>query len=164
MSNINEAMIQHESLVFKVIKRYFPSRIDDDDIIQTGRIGLWKALKSLEKFNPNNIETYMRKCIKTEIIKELQKEYRKKRKLDESEYYVYIDKPQRIEISDNSNDFMQVYIEDYFSTLSEREKEIYKLSSSGYTALEISKVLGIARSTVTKHIIKMKKDIRELCY
>lgn len=45
---IEQAIISNEKLIYFVINRYYPDFIEDEDIIQSGRIGLWKACISYD--------------------------------------------------------------------------------------------------------------------
>lgn len=44
MDDINKAIEENTPLVYYIIRKYFPTFVHDDDIIQSGLIGLWKSL------------------------------------------------------------------------------------------------------------------------
>lgn len=166
--NINDSLKQYEYMVRRVIRRYFPKEFKDEDVYQAGMIGLWKALKS-EKLNSyNNIEGFMTKCIKGEIIRELNKNIgRKPQSFDidiSSLDYSYLMEFNNLNNEVEDADYKKIYINDYINNLSQRGQQIFSLKAQGNTIKEIAEVLGISVGLVCTELKQIKKDILKLCY
>lgn len=172
MKDINDTIRQYRYLVQFVIKKYFPTKIEDEDIEQIGLIGLWKAAERYDKDSEGKFYNYAIKCIKNTILHELEKQSRDKRKANTIPQNIRLDsytpdnKKNYYEVLKNetNDDFLRIIIRDYFLKLNPTQKKIFKLLSEGHTIKTISENVKMSVGYVHKQVTIMKNDIKELCY
>ena len=155
-------------LVAHVIKKYQNLNEDPEDLISIGTIGLIKAITTFNPHRNNRLAAYASKCIHNEILMMLRN--KKKTALD---VYLY----QSIGTDREGNeiclyDIMEADEEDVHeklilkeniqklyekleSSLSRRERMVLKMryglyGEEEYTQREISRLLGISRSYVSR--------------
>lgn len=64
-----ERLIKHNlRLVAHIVKKYYASGVDQDDLISIGTIGLIKAIDSFDSQNGARFATYAAKCLQNEIL------------------------------------------------------------------------------------------------
>lgn len=64
-----EKLIKHNlRLVAHIVKKYYASGVDQDDLISIGTIGLIKAIDSFDSKNGAKFATYAAKCLQNEIL------------------------------------------------------------------------------------------------
>ena len=64
-----EKLIKHNlRLVAHIVKKYYASGVDQDDLISIGTIGLIKAIDSFDSTNGARFATYAAKCLQNEIL------------------------------------------------------------------------------------------------
>lgn len=167
---IEQAIVNNDKLIYFVINRYYPDFIEDEDIIQSGRIGLWKACISYDA-SKTKFSTYAVKCIMNEIRAELR--HRAKlwkfgdiASLDEP---VYFDKNGNAVtlahlVPDSHNNYCAVDYDLSFlnNKLSERDIAVFKLSIYGFTATEIANMFGYTKAWASKTIRKVQTLCRKL--
>ena len=170
-------------LVAHVAKKYSSSKVEQDDLISIGTIGLIKGIKSFNVENGTRLSTYVSRCIDNEILMHL----RATKKLRAE---VYLNEPIGKDKDDNVVTLQEVLennertIEDEVdlkmkikrlydkigSVLKDREKTIIELrfGLDGHkpkTQHEIADMMGISRSYVsrieTKAIGKLNKEFKE---
>ena len=73
--NKQQLLNDNMKLVHLVINKYYPSFTHDEEIIQMGRIGLWKASKTWDE-NKCKFSTYATNCIRNEICREFRRRCR----------------------------------------------------------------------------------------
>lgn len=61
---------EHEGLVYAAIQKYYPTWIHDEDVMQSGRIGLWKACTIFDD-SKAAFSTLAFECIRREVNKYL---------------------------------------------------------------------------------------------
>ena len=172
------ALVEHNlRLVAHVIKKYYASAEDQDDLISIGTIGLIKAVNTFDSGKGSRFATYAARCIENEILMH----FRAKKKTAQD---VYISDPIDTDrdgnsltlidvIADNSSIFdaielklrcekLRVLIEE---RLDEREREIvilrYGLSGRAPMAQrEAAALLGISRSYVSRIEKKALEKLR----
>ena len=170
-------------LVAHVAKKYSSAKVDQDDLISIGTIGLIKGINSFNLEKGARLSTYVSRCIDNEILMHL----RATKKLSAE---VYLNEPIGKDKDDNVVTLQEVLennernIEDEVDIkmkikllcekmkdlLKDREKTILELrfGLGGHkpkTQNEIAKMMGISRSYVsrieTKAINKLAKEIKE---
>lgn len=67
---MEQQIIENEKLVYFVINRYFHAYHADDDLVQCGRIGLWRACNGFDS-SRGKFSTFATKCIYNEIVREI---------------------------------------------------------------------------------------------
>ena len=168
-------------LVAHVAKKYSTAKVDQDDLISIGTIGLIKGINSFSIEKGSKLSTYVSRCIDNEILMHL----RATKKLGAE---VYLNEPLGKDKDDNVVTLQEVIenderaIEDEvdikmkIKLLYEKMKEILKDSEKTILELrfglgghkpktqnEIAKSMGISRSYVsrieTKAISKLAKEM-----
>jgi len=166
--NARNKLIEHNlRLVAHIVRKYYISNKNTDDLISVGTIGLIKAVDSFNYENGTRFATYGAKCIQNEILMlfRSQKKYGCEVSLNDTididkdgnpltyidiistEDYIADDVDKKIKITKALE-----YIRD---NLDEREKQIiimrYGLGKTrAYTQREIAQILGISRSYVSR--------------
>ena len=151
-----------------IVKKYYTSSRDQDDLISVGTIGLIKAIDSFDAENGARFATYAGKCLQNEILMyfRAQKKHAGVMSVNDS---VDIDKDGNpltyLEIIAAPDDIVDTIdrklrlekIERAIKTvLTERERRImvlrYGLSKSGksYAQRDVAKMLNISRSYVSR--------------
>ena len=174
-----EKLIKHNlRLVAHVSKRYRNS-FAQDELISVGSIGLLKAIKSYNYDKGSSFSTYATRCINNEILMLIRSEKKHNNQvyLDDaisidkdgneiSLIEVLSDQCEEIEsIVDNKIMFEKI-LSIINKKLSDREKEVIFMrygicGYSQYTQFEISEILGISRSYISrieKHALQVLKD------
>lgn len=170
-------------LVAHVCKKYATSKVEQDDLISIGTIGLIKGINSFDNSKGVRLATYVSRCIDNEILMYL----RSTKKLGAE---VYLEDPIGKDKDDNAVTLQEVLensdknIEDEVDlkfkvkqlyekmkeVLKTREKTILELrfglnGKKPQTQNEIASSMGISRSYVsrieTKAINKLAKEMRE---
>ena len=170
-------------LVAHVCKKYSNTKVDQDDLLSIGTIGLIKGINSFNVEKGSKLSTYVSRCIDNEILM-----YLRSTKKQNAE--VYLNEPIGKDKDDNVITLEEILenegksIEEVVDTkmkikkmynkikevLKEREKTIIELrfgltGKKPKTQKEIAKVLGISRSYVsrieTKAIEKLTEEFRE---
>lgn len=170
-------------LVAHVAKKYSTSKVDQDDLISIGTIGLIKGINSFKMEKGAKLSTYVSRCIDNEILMHL----RATKKLGAE---VYLNEPIGKDKDDNVVTLQEILennernieeevdikmkvkllLEKMKEVLKDREKTILELrfGLGGFkpkTQHEIAEMLGISRSYVsrieTKAINKLSKEIKE---
>ena len=162
-------LIEHNlRLVAHIVKKYYTSSRDQDDLISVGTIGLIKAIDSFDAENGARFATYAGKCLQNGILMyfRAQKKHAGVMSVNDS---VDIDKDGNpltyLEIIAAPDDIVDTIdrklrlekIERAIKTvLTERERRImvlrYGLSKSGksYAQRDVAKMLNISRSYVSR--------------
>ncbi|MBE6688117.1 MAG: sigma-70 family RNA polymerase sigma factor [Ruminococcaceae bacterium] len=154
-------------LVAHIIKKYYTSCRDQEDLISIGTIGLIKAIDSYDINNGTRFATYAGKCLQNEILMY----FRSQKKISNE---TSINEPIEVDKDGNPLTYMDIisYDDDIVENidikskseliirgistrLTEREKDIVTLryglgSSPPITQREVAKRLGISRSYVSR--------------
>lgn len=167
-SSAKARLIEHNlRLVAHIVKKYYASFKDQEDLISIGTIGLIKAVSTFNPEKNTRFATYASRCIENEVLMH----FRNKKK---SAQDVYISDPIDTDKEGNSLTLMDIMAEDdnvveridlrikserlhaFISTaLEPREQQIiilrYGLSGGApLTQREVAKMLGISRSYVSR--------------
>lgn len=170
-------------LVAHVVKKYSNTKVEQDDLISIGTIGLIKGINSFNVDKGSKLSTYVSRCIDNEILMYL----RSSKKLNAE---VYLNEPIGKDKDDNVITLQEILennersIEDSIdlklkqkklyekmeTTLKPREKEILVLrfglnNKKPLTQNEVADIYGISRSYVSriesKAISKLAKEFKE---
>lgn len=164
----NERLIYH--VLAKIIHR--SDLVSDEDIIQCGRLGIFKAWKSHDS-SKSSWSTYVIQVMKNEILMEL-----RKRNNSKNFFYSTCDSLNRviddgsggscelqdlITFQDNSFDAVILDHENQWKTiyneLSPRDKKIIYLLDLNYNQIEIGEILGISQSYASRLIRNLKNRV-----
>ncbi|MCI8553404.1 MAG: RNA polymerase sporulation sigma factor SigK [Clostridiales bacterium] len=160
-------LIEHNlRLVAHIIKKYYSSVRDQDDLISIGTIGLIKAVNTFDYTKGTRLATYASRCIENEILMHFRAGKKSAQDVSISEP-IDTDKDghpltlmdviaeedttiDHIDLKINAEKLYR-YIQD---TLDDREREIielrYGLLGDGLTQREVASKLNISRSYVSR--------------
>lgn len=153
-------------LVAHIIKKYYATSKDQDDLISIGTIGLIKGVSTFDHQKGARLATYAARCIENEILMYFRNQ--KKRQND-----VNISDPIEMDGEGNALTFMDVICEEesfaedldlkinckklyeYLEKIPEREKQILIMRYGLYnttpmTQKQVAAKLGISRSYVSR--------------
>lgn len=172
-------LIEHNlRLVVHIIKKYYASLSDQEDLISIGTVGLIKAVSTFDYDKGSKFSTYASRCIENEILMY----FRSKKK---SAQDIYLSDPIDSDgegnsitlgdiMSDDGNVFEQLeeklraeHLHKIIrSSLSAREQQIINMryGLGGYRCLtqrEVSKSLNISRSYVSRIEKKALEKLKE---
>lgn len=153
-------------LVAHIIKKYYATNKDQDDLISIGTIGLIKGVSTFDHKKSTRLATYAARCIENEILMYFRNQ--KKRQND-----VNISDPIDTDAEGNALTFLDIVCEEenfaedldlkinskklykYLEQIPEREKKIlimrYGLfNTKAHTQKQVAEKLGISRSYVSR--------------
>ncbi|MBQ3018338.1 MAG: RNA polymerase sporulation sigma factor SigK [Clostridia bacterium] len=163
-----EKLIEHNlRLVAHIVRKYYVTNKNTEDLISVGTIGLVKAVDSFNDSNGTRFATYAAKCIQNEILmlfrsqKKMCCEVSLNDTIDidkDGNPLTYLDIISTEDtIADDIDKKMMItkalaYIRD---NLEEREKQILVMryglgNTEAYTQREVASMLGISRSYVSR--------------
>ncbi|MEG1886632.1 MAG: RNA polymerase sporulation sigma factor SigK [Oscillospiraceae bacterium] len=171
-------LIEHNlRLVAHIVKKYYNTTVEQDDLISIGTIGLIKAVSSFNSSKGIRLATYAARCIENEVLMYF-------RNLKKSSQDVFISDPIETDKEGNSLTLLDVIsdnrsIEDDIdlkirleklkkyiaATLNERERIIVELrygigGSKELTQREVATMLDISRSYVSRIEKKALEKLR----
>lgn len=176
-------LIEHNlRLVAHIVKKYYASSAEQDDLISIGTIGLIKAVNTFCPDRNIKLATYASRCIENEILMYLRKSSNQKNEIS-------IDEPLNVDWDGNElllSDILgsdgdevgrNVESEDercqlvrFVGGLPAREKQIMEMrfgmnGYDEYTQSEVADALGISQSYISRLekriIVKLKKQIEK---
>lgn len=165
MDDINKAIEENTPLVYYIIRKYFPTFIHDDDIMQSGLIGLWKSLINFDSTKNIKFATFATKVIMNDINMEIRK--RRKSRLDISMYTSVSGTSDDNDLgiydsmSDNLSgvhDYSTYELEQCLRSdkFTEKERTVLVYKYRGYTKKKIGDKMGISQPQISR----IEKNIR----
>lgn len=177
--NAKNELIEHNlRLVAHIIKKYYSSSVQQDDLISIGTIGLIKAINTFDPDKGTRLATYAARCIENEILMQ----FRAQKKTSQD---ISVNEP-----IDTDSEGNPLTLMDIISTEDEIVEDIYKITMlkklstevsrikdpreksiimmrygldgmRPMTQLEVSKKLNISRSYVSRIEKKALKELRK---
>ena len=162
---IEQKIIDNEKLVYFVVHKYFKDLSNDEDIIQAGRIGLWKACEHYDD-DKSKFSTFAVKCINNEIKNELRARFREKNKacvasLDQiigvdEEFDSGVTIGNVIPFVEGGYSIIDHDLQSIEKKLPKRNADVFRMHVFGFSAAEISKYFGFSRTWASNLI----RDVR----
>ena len=161
-----QAILANQELVRYVIKSLGLNAFDED-LFQTGCIGLIKAVDSFDFEKNIKFSTYAAKVIRNEILMTLRKKHINAQSLDELFTIDGFETSLMDMISDNicmeDELISTMYLEQAFSKLNNNEKKIIYLHFiKGTKQHELAKMMGFTQSYISKMISEIIKKMRRI--
>lgn len=138
------------NLVYSLVSREYPTYIHDEDIIQSGMVGLCTAAESWDE-TKSKFSNFAWYCIRHEIIKEFKR--RAKHQGILSLDYETTDKNgvratlADFIVGDEDVSYVDLWVDT--TKLNEKERKVYELLLEGVEQLEIARRLNITHQYVT---------------
>ena len=166
--NARNKLIEHNlRLVAHIVKKYDNGKIDTDDLISIGTIGLIKGIDTFSNKNGAKLTTYAARCVENEILMYFRGDKKNSKNISLNESSGYDKDGNEISFLDILKTPDPNYVEDidlkdkikllykYINILNDREKEIiikrYGLfNTKELTQKEIAKEFNISRSYVSR--------------
>ena len=161
-----QAILANQELVRYVIKSLGLNAFDED-LFQTGCIGLIKAVHSFDFEKNIKFSTYAAKVIRNEILMTLRKKHINAQSLDELFTIDGFETSLMDMISDNicmeDELISTMYLEQAFSKLNNNEKKIIYLHFiKGTKQHELAKMMGFTQSYISRMISEIIKKMRRI--
>ena len=163
MNIIEELITNNKGLVYYIVNKYYHKYANDDDVIQCGMIGLWKAAKSYQP-EKSKFATYASKCILSEIGQYFRKENKHSHNVSLNCPIDTDEDGNELSLQDTlvSTELSFLIDTDYLqNVLDDREIEAILLCYNGYTQKEIAKVLNVCQPQVSRILSKVKYKIQQ---
>lgn len=175
--NAAETIIRHNlRLVAHIVKKYYASPADQDDLISVGTIGLIKAVRTFDGERQARFSTYASKCIENEIRMHFRKGKKEGSTISLQETLETAKDESALTLSDVLQDPLCME-EDYekqdearrlrqlIERLDARERQILLLryglgGQPPLTQLETAQVVGISRSYVSRLETRALEQLR----
>lgn len=157
----NDKLIEDNmTLVYYLVKRYYPKFLFDEDIIQCGMVGLVKAAQTWDE-SKSKFSSYSSFCILNEIRQEFIR--RSKYSTDTSLEKNVCEHLTLGEVLVGDEDVSEFNLDALYSKLTDKEKEVFDLKLAGYKQKEIAEKIGCTQQGVSYCMSRIKTKMEE-CY
>lgn len=147
----DQKIIENLKLVNHVLWKQFPNLAQSEDMFQIGCVGLIKAVDTFNEDMHILFSTYASKCIANEIRMELRKQRKRVSEIS-METIILADADSKMTLGDilGGNEIDILDLEQFMRKLSPNEQTYFALRSKGYSKVQVSKLMGVSRSYVTR--------------
>lgn len=154
--DVNKLVKDNEKLAYKVAHTFNPvTMVDLEDIKQIALIGLWKAVENFDETKGFQFSTFAYRVIRNEVLQELKKFKRTSSSLDEME----------LDLSYNESEFEDLVTREGIKVyLNDEEYSIVTMTIDGYTQKEISEMIQLSQSQISRVYIRAKEKIKGVVY
>ena len=161
-----ELYLQNEDLVYWALHKYYPDFVYNEDLVQEGRIGLWRACLAYNEEKEVVFSTLAVPYIRNALRHGYEKLYGRslgKRELLRNTISLYMpvtyDKDCLLQdILPGDMDVGFLDISEALSEMSDRDQQMLNLWAAGYSANEIAKKYEVSRGIVYR-VIKVAERI-----
>lgn len=178
--NARNKLIEHNlRLVVFLAKKYENTKIDLEDLVSIGTIGLIKGVNTYQNDKNIKLATYASRCIDNEILMYLRKTKKKRTEVSFEDSLSFDSEGNELHLEDvlgTDNDIVTKPLEDELdkflmyqevSKLSSRDKEIIELryglnGKKEMTQKEVANMLGISQSYISRIEKKVIKKIANI--
>lgn len=146
------------NLVYGLISKEFPTYLNDEDIIQSGMLGLCKAADKWDE-DKGNFSTYAWYSIRNTILSEF-KARAKHHGVLSLDYEVNGDDGDRVPFGSfivGQEDVGYVDADVDLELLTETQRKVFELYRKGVQTKEIASTLGVSRQCVWQTMRKIRK-------
>lgn len=175
-----DKLIEHNlRLVVFLAKKYENTKIDLEDLVSIGTIGLIKGVNTYQNDKNIKLATYASRCIDNEILMYLRKTKKKRTEVSFEDSLSFDSEGNELHLEDVlgtdsdlvSDEFEKSqerkYIAREINKLQGRERQIMILryglnNTESYTQKEVADMLGISQSYISRIEKKVIKNIRNL--
>lgn len=175
-----DKLIEHNlRLVVFLAKKYENTKIDLEDLVSIGTIGLIKGVNTYQNDKNIKLATYASRCIDNEILMYLRKTKRKRTEVSFEDSLSYDSEGNELHLEDvlgTEEDIVTKPIEDELdkylmyrevSKLDDRDREIIELryglnGKKEMTQKEVASLLGISQSYISRIEKKVIKKISSI--
>lgn len=173
---IDFLMEKYKNLVRKHAKVMFIQGADNDDLIQEGMIGLFKAIRDYDENHEASFQTFARLCISRQILTAIENSGRKKHAPLNSYVSLYANdedgeetligslatlaqsSPEEIVLD---RERVELLMEKIMGVLSPFEGQVFRLYLVGMDYTEIARTLGKEEKSTDNALQRIKRKIRD---
>ena len=178
--NAKNKLIEHNlRLVVFLSKRYENTKVDLEDLVSIGTIGLIKGINTYKNDRSIKLATYVSRCINNEILMYLRKNKKRNADVSLDESLSFDSEGNELRLEDilgteadvvtkdlEENDMRKIMLRE-IGKLNERDKQImvlrYGLSNNDeLTQKEVAELLGISQSYISRIEKKVISRIRNM--
>lgn len=164
---INEIMSTYKSLVVSIARKYYLIGGDQEDLIQEGMIGLFRAITTFDSNKGTSFVSFASKLIGNSIIDAVKKANSHSQQfLSDS---ILIDNYDTLVASEMSPEGQFISDENTLeltaeinSKLSRLEKTVVEYFLKGYSYRDIASILGKSDKTIDNTLSRIKKKLKYL--
>lgn len=164
MSMSQKLVEDNIGLVYYLINRYYPTFITDEDVIQSGMLGLCQAANTYDESRGVTFASYASKCILNEVINEFErrKRYQGVISLETKRFSGDMDSDTIGDFLIGDEDIDYIDYDAFYNQLSPQNKELVDLKRIGLTARDIAHMKGCSEQAITKRLRKLRRKWRKL--
>lgn len=157
----NDVLKAYAPLAKSIARSFYVIGEDGDDLIQTGMIGLMRAVRSYSSDGAATFKTYASRCIRNTIVDAVRKRGATPDSDSIDDVFLPSDEqePERMFIESETS---RLLFDAISSVLNEREMSVLKLFLDAMSYAEISEKLGIEKKQVDNTIYALRKKIKKL--
>ena len=163
-----DKLIEHNlRLVVYLSKKYENTKVELEDLVSIGTIGLIKGINTYKNDKNIKLATYASRCIDNEILMYLRKNKKRKADVSLDESLSFDSEGNELHLEDilgtekdivtkdlEENDMRKIMLKE-IGTLNERDKQIMVLryglnDTKEYTQKEVAELLGISQSYISR--------------
>ena len=163
-----DKLIEHNlRLVVYLSKKYENTKVELEDLVSIGTIGLIKGINTYKNDKNIKLATYASRCIDNEILMYLRKNKKRKADVSLDESLSFDSEGNELHLGDilgtekdivtkdlEENDMRKIMLKE-ISKLNERDKQIMVLryglnDTKEYTQKEVAELLGISQSYISR--------------
>ncbi len=164
-------MSRYKTLVRKKARLYYLDGGDQEDLLQEGMLGLFKAMKEFDPAKQTSFFTFADLCVNHQMLTAVESANRKKHKplndsvpiegLDESKVIKTgsgTENPETLFVDKETADQM---LEEWKKLFSKMETEVFDLYLEGYDYLQIAEKLGKTGKSIDNCLQRIKSKIKK---
>src|SRR6056297_3616292 len=170
---------QNMDIVYAKARFFFIKGLDRDDVIQEGRVGLYKAIRDFKENKGASFRGFSQLCVHRQLVSAIKKANRQKHmplnnstSIDNTLDYdnekgrsfneILPDKKVNLEESFANKELLKMIMEDMANELTELEHDVFLeyLQSKSYA--EISRILDINLKTVDNALQRARKKMERI--
>lgn len=168
--DVEQTLDEYKPLVTSIARRYFLVGAENEDLIQEGMIGLYKAIQTFDETKHASFKTFASLCIKSQIQSAVKMANRNKNKVlnevmledNEQQMYLVISKdPNPEDRVINHENYIQTKNE-INKCLSLLEKQILKQYLLGKNYQQIANTLCLDKKSVDNGLNRIRKKLAHL--
>ena len=134
------------NLVYYIISKYYPTYLYDEDIVQSGMLGLCKAAERFDD-TKGKFSTFAGRCIRNEINQEFIRRKPEQKTISLETKSSEDTTLEGLLVGSSDVDYMD---ESFYHYLNKDEQKVLTMSDLGYSTSEMAHVMNINVSKVQK--------------
>ena len=166
---VEELLNLYKPLVSKISRRYFLISGGDDDLIQEGMIGLYKAIKNFDETKDASFKTFATLCITRQINSLIRREHSQKNDIfldlfgsdiiENLDIPTNRENPEQNAISNQNLEYIKSQIK---LLLSDFEERVLSLYLDGYSYSQIADECGVSKKSVDNALARLRLKLSHL--